>query len=177
MSINSRLKTLLTEALSHVKDPANGLPDAVFQFALRIVPMINVDLLVRNAAGEHLLAWREDEYDAGWHVPGGIIRINERMSDRISIVAKTELRSDVVHSAFPIDIKEFFTDRGHFISLLFMCRLVKESDCLVSNSRCSGRPNHGALAWKKGVPRDIYKVHIVYSDWLLGRQPVSCSIS
>ncbi len=167
MSANSRLKALLTEALTHVEDPTKGLPDPVFQFALRIVPMINVDLLVRNAAGEHLLAWREDEYDAGWHVPGGIIRFNEPIAKRIAEVAVSELGSDVLHGGAPADIKEFFTRRGHFISLLYLCKLQGP----IGNPSLlqPGVPRQGMLQWIKGVPADLYDVHKVYSDWLRGR--------
>src|SRR5258708_13174378 len=111
-----RLMTLLSEALAKIEDPARGLPDAAFQFALRIVPMINVDLLVRNEAGEHLLAWREDEYDSGWHVPDGIVRFNEPIDKRVAEVAKSELGCEVECQRVPPAIKQFFTPPVHFIS-------------------------------------------------------------
>jgi hypothetical protein len=73
--------------LQNIGDPGRGLPDEVFEFALAITPMINVDLLVSGDRGV-LLAWREDKWGSGWHVPGGIIRFNETISHRISEVAR-----------------------------------------------------------------------------------------
>jgi len=163
------LRALLAEALSHIKDPGEGLPDAAFEFALRLVPMINVDLLVRNEAGEHLLAWREDEYDAGWHVPGGIIRFNEPIEKRIARVATSELGCEVRYNGFPAEIKEFFTRRGHFISLMFLCRLADESAIPPRLASEPGRAKHGDVAWHRGVPPNLYRVHSVYGDWLNGR--------
>jgi len=162
------LDALLGEALRLVEDPAKGLPDPLFGFALRIVPMINVDLLVRNAAGEHLLAWREDEYDAGWHVPGGIIRFNEPIAKRIDEVARTELGCDVISENFPSDIFEFFTPRGHFISLMYLCKVANGTAPASRLARERTTPKHGELAWTKGVPDRLYRVHRVYRGWLDG---------
>lgn len=170
MSVDDRLRALLTEALASVEDPTKGLPDPVFEFALCVVPMINVDLLVRNAAGEHLLAWREDEYDAGWHVPGGIIRFNEPIAKRITEVAASELGTEVAHGGSPADIREFFTRRGHFVSLLYLCHLRDDKKMPPALALEPARVRHGELAWHKGVPARLYRVHGVYSDWLDGRE-------
>jgi colanic acid biosynthesis protein WcaH len=161
--------TLFSEALTEIKNPSQGLPDAAFEFALRIVPMINVDLLVRNQAGEHLLSWRDDEYDRGWHIPGGIIRFNESIDTRIAEVGASELACEVQHDRFPDDIKEFFTPRGHFISLMFLCTLSKQAARGLRVAPDPYRAEHGDLAWHRGVPPNMYSVHRVYSDWLNGR--------
>ena len=91
----------LCEALGALLDgPRRGRPDPVFELIRRLTPTVNVDLLRRNAAGEVLLSWREDPlHGAGWHVPGGIIRILERLDDRIATVARAELgEGDEDHS-------------------------------------------------------------------------------
>jgi colanic acid biosynthesis protein WcaH len=169
MTQPSDLDALFASARKQVADPSRGLPDPVFRFVLQVTPMINVDLLVRNEKGEHLLSWREDAYDRGWHVPGGIIRFNEPISARIAAVAQQELKASVSHTEQPQHVHQFFHQRGHFISLLFLCRLASEiSDPAAWHA--SGAPRHGQLRWIRGVPTDIYKVHSAYADWLEDRR-------
>lgn len=158
----------LENVLRTIPDPSKGLPDEVFRFVLKLTPMINVDLLVRNDRGEHLLAWREDAYGRGWHVPGGIIRYREAIEERIEAVAKEELAAEVDHTAKPVDLKQLWRVRGHFISLLYLCTLKKP----VSNPTLwytGGEPRSGQIAWFKGVPADVYWVHNYYAEWLNGR--------
>jgi colanic acid biosynthesis protein WcaH len=158
----------LAKALSGIPDPSLGLPDAVFRFVLKVTPMINVDLLVRNDRGEHLLAWREDAYGKGWHVPGGIIRYREPIEQRIAAVAKDELSAEVDHTPKPVDLRQLWHVRGHFISLLYLCTLRKPvSDPALWYT--DGQPRSGQIAWFKGVPAGIYWVHDTYADWLNGR--------
>jgi ADP-ribose pyrophosphatase YjhB (NUDIX family) len=166
----SELEELLGAAARSVPDPGKGLPDPVFRFVLKMTPMINVDLLLRNGAGEHLLAWREDPYGKGWHVPGGIIRFNETIDARIEAVAREELGATVRSTGQPVDVRQFFHVRGHFISLLYLCDLVTQPAVEAAWYR-GGEPQPGQLAWIRGMPRDIYAVHAAYSDWLTGRRP------
>ena len=64
-----------------VPDAKAGLPEDIFLFVSRMTPMVNVDLLIQNEAGETLLAWRDDEYAGkGWHVPGGIVRYKKPLN-------------------------------------------------------------------------------------------------
>jgi hypothetical protein len=83
------VRDVVQELASQIGDPRRGLPDAVFAFVSSVTPLVNIDLLVRNAAPQTLLTWRDDEYYRGWHVPGGIIRFKERMVDRAAAVART----------------------------------------------------------------------------------------
>ena len=59
-------KMNVTEVLEYldyvIRDPSQGLPEEIFQFVSSIVPMINVDLLIKNEKGQTLLIWREDEF-------------------------------------------------------------------------------------------------------------------
>jgi colanic acid biosynthesis protein WcaH len=166
--VNSDHRTALENVLQAIPDPSKGLPDEVFHFILKVTPMINVDLLVRNDRGEHLLAWREDAYGTGWHIPGGIIRYCEAIEQRIEAVAKGELSTEVDHTPHPVDLRQLWHVRGHFISLLYLCTLrTPISDPAIWFS--GGKPRNGQIAWIMGVPPDIYWVHNMYAEWLNGK--------
>src|SRR6476661_4775370 len=84
------VRTCLDDVLASVSNPERGLPDEVFDFIRKVTPLVNVDLLIRRD-GMTLLAWREDEYETGWHIPGGIVRFRESLQSRIDAVAANEL--------------------------------------------------------------------------------------
>jgi ADP-ribose pyrophosphatase YjhB (NUDIX family) len=153
-------------------DPKAGLPDDVFLFVSRVTPLVNVDLLIHNEAGQTLLTWRSDGfYQPGWHVPGGIIRFQERAADRIAAVARQELGAAVVSEGSPALITEIIepahTIRGHFISLLFRCRLSSPLDDDLRY--VSGQPRAGEWAWHQGCPTDLIPVHEIYRGLIEGR--------
>ena len=93
---------MLHRKIQHIekykKNPKNGLPEDLFLFASRIVPMINVDLLIKDKKKGVLLTWRKkgEKTRAAWHLPGGIIRFQEKIYDRIRKVASIELKSKVI---------------------------------------------------------------------------------
>src|SRR5436190_1067201 len=88
---------------SALGDPRQGLPEDVFLFASRIVPLINVDLLIQDARGWSLLTWRDDEFfGSGWHLPGSIIRYKETAAERVRACAREELAAEVSYDATPI---------------------------------------------------------------------------
>ena len=158
------LRRTLTTIADALPDPTQGLSDPVFDFALKITPMINVDLLVLDAASHVLLAWREDPYGQGWHVPGGIIRFNEPMHRRIAETARLELGACVEAEAQPMRVHQFFAPpRGHFISLIFRCRLTEP---LPGQLWGSGAPTPGQLAWFAGAPQNLYPTHRAYAEML-----------
>ena len=73
-------------------NPKKGLPDEIFYFVGRLIPYINVDLLIKSPTEGTLMTWRDDKYSGkGWHLPGGIIRFKEKIRKRIANVGKTEL--------------------------------------------------------------------------------------
>jgi colanic acid biosynthesis protein WcaH len=92
----------------------------------------NVDLLIPDDRARTLLTWRNDEFfGAGWHVPGGIIRYKDGMADRIRACARGELGADVSFDSAPLLVSETIREqssRGHFISLLYRCRLLGSLD-------------------------------------------------
>jgi ADP-ribose pyrophosphatase YjhB (NUDIX family) len=154
---------------SFVQNPSKGLPEQVFLFVTRITVMINVDLLIKNAKDQTLLAWRDDGYySPGWHVPGGIIRYKEKIDDRVCAVAKNELGAKVKFDPVPIAINEVIHEtrknRGHFISLLYQCSLVEQPD---ERLKCkSALPNQNEWLWHDDCPDNIIFVHEMYRKFI-----------
>ena len=116
-----------------VPDSRGGLPDSLFYLMSRLTPMVNVDLLISNDKNEKLVTWRADRfYGPGWHLPGGIIRFKETAHQRILKVAQLELDASVEFEPLPVLVDELMNPerdvRGHFISMVFKCRLIGELD-------------------------------------------------
>ena len=122
----------------------------------RITPLINVDLLIKDAAGRTLLTWRDDEfYGPGWHVPGGIVRFKETIADRVLACAREELGVDVIADGQPMCVLEVVSaqeTRGHHVSLLFRCRLATPPDEAL---RAGDPPASGQWGWHERCPPDL----------------------
>lgn len=151
-----------------VPNARSGLPDPVFYLSSRLVPMINVDLLIVNEMNQKLLTWRADRfYGPGWHLPGGIIRFKETMSARIDQVALRELGVRVQPDAQPMAIGELINPdrdiRGHFISFVFKCRLLEP---LRVSQRAASDEQADADQWRwfDTAPVNIIKQHIRFAD-------------
>ena len=153
---------------SAVGDPHQGLPEDLFLFASRITPLINVDLLIRDDHGRALLTWRNDEFfGPGWHVPGGIIRYKEMASDRIRACALDELGSQVAFEPVPLLVLETIREqhtRGHFISLLYLCKLVTPLE--ESRQARSSPPAAGEWCWHESCPPDLLSIQAPYARFL-----------
>ena len=157
------------EALeASVRDPTQGLGQDVFLFVSRLTPLVNVDLLIQDDRGRTLLTWRDDEFfGAGWHIPGGIIRFKEPIAERIRACAHEELAADVTFECAPLLVTETIRaerSRGHFISLLFRCRLHTPLD---ESKRAVAYPPHsGQWAWHERCPPDLLAVQRPYAPFL-----------
>lgn len=167
----------MTEAVSllerRIEDPTKGLPEEVFRLVSGLVPMVNVDLLIRNDRGEILLTWRQDGiFRPGWHIPGGIVRFKESMADRVHAVARKELGVRLSFNPMPMAMAEVVATRrrvrGHFISFLYACSL---RSFLPEERRFKeGRPQSGEWAWHAGCPRDVLAIQRqIYGDFLKRR--------
>ena len=173
MNINSIEKSisLLDEV---IVNPKEGLPEEVFLFTSRISPMVNVDMLILNSCNEVLLTWREDNnYTAGWHIPGGIVRYKESMIERLKKTAKNELDAEISFTSAPLTVNEIIRsserkNRGHFISFLFKCELKSQ---LNEKNKYLGdeRPKNGMWKWHKGCPMNIIPVHLMYKEIINGK--------
>lgn len=164
------LNTHFSAILSTVENARIGLPKSVFLFVSQLVPMVNVDLLIRNAQGQTLLTWREDEfYGPGWHVPGGIIRFKELAETRIQKVAQSELNVCVISEKTPICVKEVMASnrdvRGHFISLLYQCSLNGALPMKQIYKPDQPKQN-GHWEWHDGCPDNIIPQHEMYRVYM-----------
>ena len=150
-----------------IGDPRQGLPEEVFLFVSRIAPLINVDLLIQDDAGRTLLTWRDDaSFGQGWHIPGGIIRYQQTTADSVRDCARRELGADVTFDAEPLLVSETIRpcrDRGHFISLLYRCRLTTTPDPAL---RWESHPKAGGWHWHRTCPPDLLKAQTQYARFL-----------
>lgn len=162
---NDELQALTRRTLELNGDPRAGLASEVFLLASQITPLLNVDLLIKNDFGQTLLTWRADEfYGPGWHVPGGIVRFKEKLSERIHKVALSELGCDVSCGETPLALREVMAEqrnvRGHFLSLLFACRLLAPPAPALKFS--PEMPMNGQWRWHEHCPADLIREHEMY---------------
>src|SRR5580765_2614895 len=136
--------------------PENGLPGELFRVLTRLVPVVNVDLLVVDERLGTLLTWRHDEnYGPGWHVPGGIIRYQETAEVRVQRTARAELGAEVEFDPAPILIHQAISqrrERGHMISLLYRCRLLSPP---AGHLRAAVAPEPGQWTWHRECPANL----------------------
>jgi colanic acid biosynthesis protein WcaH len=152
---------------SAIGDPHDGLPPDVFLFVSRIAPLINVDLLIQDPDGRTLLTWRDDQfYGPGWHVPGGIIRYRESTVERIRACAREELDAGVSSDPAPLLVSETFRrerTRGHFISLLYRCRLLSAPDAA---RHATSEPRSGQWRWHARRPPNLLEEQRSYAQFM-----------
>ena len=145
----------------------SGLPDHLFQYISSITPLINVDVLLVDPCMRFLLTWRDDGiYGPGWHVPGGIIRFKESISDRILKVCISEAGSDSYQSLRLVQINQIMNPqrdyRGHFISLIFTAHLSAESLDSIPSAAPGAELTNGARKWFCDPPHNIIAQHRRY---------------
>ncbi|MGO9109563.1 MAG: hypothetical protein ACLP9L_10040 [Thermoguttaceae bacterium] len=158
---------------SLIPNASGGLREEVFLLVSRLLPLVNVDLLIQDNSRRTLLTWRDDEfYGPGWHVPGGIIRFQETLGQRIHETARIELRTDVEFAPNAIAIREAIDPRrqtrGHFISLLYRCTLLRPPAAELEY--LGGVPAAGQWSWHATCPPDMIDVHRTYAEFIDGGQ-------
>jgi ADP-ribose pyrophosphatase YjhB (NUDIX family) len=157
----------IKEILSSIDNPKKGLPEEVFLFISQLTPMVNVELLIKDPIKGTLLTWRHDEfYGPDWHLPGGIIRFKELAETRVEKVAKKELNSTVSFLKKPIEINEIMNKdrdvRGHFLSLLYECKLTSSLNEVSRFDKNS--PRNGSWCWFKKCPENLIYQHEIYRN-------------
>ena len=162
------IKRNIKKLESFIKNPKKGLPEEIFLFVSRLTPLVNVDLLIKDEKGRTLLSWRDDQYcGRGWHVPGGIVRVKEKLETRILKVAKEEIgTTNIKFNPIPIAVNQLIcqrNDRGHFISILYKCFLP--STFIPKNKGLTNK-DVGYLRWHKNCPKDLLKMQEIYKKYI-----------
>lgn len=168
--VSSDLDAALETLQRATPTPQAGLPYGIFTLVSQLTPMVNVDLLIKDPQRGYLLTWRNDvHYGPGWHVPGGIIRFKETWAQRVNAVARQELETQVQFNPQPIAIHQLVNPyrdvRGHFISLLFDCRL--ETAPSTEWQAIDGvEPLNGQWKWHTHAPDNLISQHHIYRPFL-----------
>ena len=86
------------------------LAQAEFRQAVEMLPLVSIDLLLRDGAGRYLTGLRANPPAQGaWFVPGGRIRKNETLRDALRRIALDELGVPVAELAWtPRGVYEHF---------------------------------------------------------------------
>ena len=155
--------------------PKKGLGEELFLFASTLMPVINVDLLIRNAEGQFLLTWRDDPYcGRGWHIPGGCVRFRESIMDRAQKTAIQEFGHCVNLDPNILHILEIVIDehrpledqneRAHFTS--FVIAGSMPDDFNIANQ--TKHPNEsGYMQWFSSLPENLVPVQACYKKhWI-----------
>jgi colanic acid biosynthesis protein WcaH len=162
-------KQILAALEAYAPKPSDGLPEDLFLLVGKLTPLVNVDLLVQDEQRGTLLTWRDDQfYGAGWHVPGGIIRYKQTAEDCIRATAQRELGAAVEFEPQPIAMVQAIEpqrrERGHFISLLYRCRLTTPPAQALRFT--GGAPRRGQWAWHAQCPPDLILSQTSYRRFL-----------
>ncbi len=150
--------------LAKLSGQGANLPWPLFRFMTEVMATVNVDLLVQDKEKGVLLAWRDDPFGAGWHVPGSIIRHREEIAHRITACAGEEFGCEVDVAERPVALVQIFDDRGHSVSLCYQATLKGSPSKRVLHG--DETPGAGDLRWFAVAPAQLYPSHLVYRDVL-----------
>ncbi|MEK6906418.1 MAG: NUDIX hydrolase [Nanoarchaeota archaeon] len=152
---------------SKIKNPSIILPEEIFLFISRNIPITNVDLLIKDEGKRTLLAWRDDMiHGKGWHIPGSVIRFKEKMIGRVQKLVKTEIGANVKIDPIPIAINELihnYKTRGHAISILYKGFLPGK---FIPKNKGLIERDVGYLKWHDHCPKNLLKTHEVYRKYI-----------
>ena len=130
-------------------------------------PDTNIKLFIRDTNENNLNTWRDDLFgNKGWHLPGGIIRPNEKIKDRVKTVLKQEVNiaSEDAFIYGPIAFSELINDkpgiRSHFNSFVFLIKYKYEFESDFLNK------SNSSFRSSRDVPLDLIKNHHRYINLL-----------
>ncbi len=156
---------VLEGLLAKLSGEGSYLPWPLFRFITEVTATPNVDLVVVDDKKAILMAWRDDPFGSGWHIPGSIIRHREEIAHRILACAAEEFGCELDVVDRPFAIVQIFDDRGHSVSLCFKAKLRGEPGKRVINE--DEAPQAGDLRWFVRPPEQLYPSHFVYRDVLV----------
>ena len=136
-----------------------SLPEFFFLTGTIFFPQSNVELVILTPDKQLLLTWRNDKYgNLGWHLPGGIVRPNETLKERVEEVIKSELPeiSKINYTPKLVGISQVFNKRipsirSHLLSYVYIIYL---------SDNPQKTPDHSRLFSE--LPSNIIKNHHRY---------------
>lgn len=170
--IKFKLFKILSFSISKIisiiyKDKSPKLPEIIFLFGTVFFPQINVELIIRDEKNNTLYIWRDDFFENyGWHLPGGIIRPNEEIINRVKRVIQSEtlVFNHVKKITGPITISEVLNEkpgfRSHFISLVYL--VIIENNGKLNNKNLS----YSKSTLTNSIPKPLIKNHERYVELL-----------
>lgn len=136
------------------------VPRKAFRTLVLWAPIVSIDLILTNAAGEVLLGYRSNRPARHrWFVPGGRIFKNERIADALARIARREtgLTVDPASARFDGVYQHFYRDSvfgpsrrlpTHYVVLAYRIALK-------DTASVRGDSQHRELVWFK--PRDLLR--------------------
>lgn len=117
-----------------------SLSNEEFGAVVEATPLVSIDLIVRDSAGQILLGYRENRpAKAFWFVPGGRVRKNERLDQAFARLAQVELKLDLERqqAAFMGPYEHLYSDNflgqegsgTHYVVLAYELQLAPGQQC------------------------------------------------
>lgn len=101
--------------MGNVQGTSGYLDDAVFKTVVANVPLVSIDLIVRDEEGRILLGKRVNKPARGmWFSMGGRVMKNEAIADAIRRISQTELGVEPASKPAFLGVFEHFYDEGIF---------------------------------------------------------------
>ena len=143
------------------------VPRAAFRTLVRWAPIVSIDLILLNAAGEVLLGYRTNRPARHrWFVPGGRVFKGERLDDALARIARREtgVAVDPCKALFCGVYQHFYRNSvfgdsrrlpTHYVVLAYRIVLGK-------SARVQGDSQHRSLAWFS--PRKLLRLGSVHEN-------------
>ena len=129
-----------------------NLSQKEFDRVLKIVTTTVVEVIVKNENGILLGKRNTEPFRGMWHLTGGFVHYNEKISDAVKRVAKREIGADVEVVKL-LGIYEYINDdpRGHMIALAHIVKIV--------GGTIAPNPDNTELKYFKSAPEDMIPHH------------------
>lgn len=159
------------------KTDAGFLLSADFDRAVDVLPLVSVDWVLLNSAGQMLLGQRRNPPARHWwFTPGGRVRKNEPLSRCLQRVAFAELglQANYVHGAKLMGVWDHFYEDSafstdvstHYVNLPHVLRLPYTLDL-----NALPLDQHSAWRWQDvqtaAVGHDVHPYVRIYANWVV----------
>ena len=115
-----------------------NLPSDAYLQIVGVMPILCVDLVIRNSEGKYLLVKRNNEPLKGqWWVPGGRVFKGESLQEAAIRKAREELSLEI-SSLVPVGYQEYFLGEYHSVGFVFTGTVADEDVVLDSQSNAWG---------------------------------------